>query len=88
MISFKIKKNSQNLYRVEIGGNSITHYMRDEDLLLSIPSSFKSSVLHFTSKGQAEKAIKDYEALRLYIWSLNKGTSKIEIEVLDDFEDA
>jgi hypothetical protein len=56
-MKFKIKRNSENLYRIEVDGREL----RDEDFLIAIPSSFKSSPVTLSSEKQCHEKIAEYK---------------------------
>jgi hypothetical protein len=54
---FKIFKNDEGIYRVQVQDSLGGRWLLDEDLMVAIFSSHKSKILDFYSEDQAQAAI-------------------------------
>ena len=84
---FKIQKNSQDIYRVVLMAGTVTRFLRDEDLLFAIPSSYTSSVIEFKNKEGCEIAIKKFLNLRDLLFAKHPVSQTTPQPTLEDFED-
>jgi hypothetical protein len=57
MDRFKVFKNDEGIFRVQVSDSLGQRWLLDEDLMMGVISSHKSKILDFYSKDQAEAAI-------------------------------
>lgn len=57
MDRFKIFKNNEGIFRVQVSDSLGGRWLLDEDLMMAVISSHRSKILDFYSKDHAEAAI-------------------------------
>jgi uncharacterized protein YegP (UPF0339 family) len=83
--NFKIKKNSQGLYRVEFLDSYYRRYLMDSDFMTSMASSHKSEPVTYSSQQKAEEGIQKFLNFKKMIKQILDVVTKPTIT--DDFED-
>ena len=71
MDRFKIFKNNEDIFRVQVSDSLGVRWLLDEDLMMAVVSSHRSKILDFYSEDQAKAAIQQVitkERLLRDIW--------------------